>query len=346
MMNSSDPSQFLADPRNFLHSIDVDADRAIFFRTNAQLLRDASFVDGRIAIATAVQEQTQLSNILFAERKAPVTDRFLFNCSFCGSTLLARLLDVPGRSLVLKEPRCLTDIAAYKIFNSRDGRPIDRLRPTLKLARAALRRRFAPSEAVTVKVASQGNILLSILAEDAPRIRPIFMTISRISFLRAIFRGGVDRMHYAATIAWHMATDEPEGDALLKEAVRAGHDPLRKAANLAILARHFQVGIFQRAARIGGWNHKHVIDFDDVTNAPREAAIKAVAALDLHVTETDIDHNIAQLAGRYSKQPDVAFSFERQQSADRVALTQHRQVFDDALAWAETTLGPQRTVTG
>jgi hypothetical protein len=340
------PSQILDDPANFLHSVDIDGDRAFFFRTNAQLLRDASFVDGRIDIATAATEQAPLSAIISAGPATPATDRFLFNCSFCGSTLLARLLDVPGRSLVLKEPRCLTDIAAYKSLNTRDGRPIDRLRPALNMARGALRRRFTRGEAVTVKVASQGNILLSTLADDAPRIRPVFITISRISFLRAIFRGGVDRMHYAARIAWHMATDEPDGDSLLMEAVRAERDPRRKAANLALLARYFQIGKFQRAAKIGGWNDNQVIDFDQITNAPREAAIKAVAALELQITEADIDRNVAQLTGRYSKHPGVAFSPEAQRAADGAMQAENRQLFDDALAWADATLGAQRVVTG
>lgn len=342
----SDPSQILDDPANFLHSLDADGDRAFFFRTNAQLLRDASFVDGRVPIATDETEQAQLSAIIAADRKSQSVDRFLFNCSFCGSTQLARLLDVPGRSLVLKEPRCLTDVAAYKSLNMRDGRPTDRLRPLLKLARSALGRRFTAHERVTVKVASQGNILLETLVQDAPRIRPIFMTISRIGFLRAIFRGGAERMHYAGHIAWHLATDEPDGDAKLEEAIRAGGGPLGKAANIAILAHFFQVEKFRRAARIGRWNDDHVIDFDQFLKEPREAAVKAAAALDLAVTENDIDRNVERLSGRYSKQLEVQFSKERQDLTDRVALAEHRLVFDEAMAWAESTLGPQRDVAG
>ncbi len=334
----------LSDPRNFLHSIDVDGNQAIFFRTDAKILREASFVDGRLPIATEAASPAPLSEMIAQNSHDVARERYLFNCSFCGSTLLARLLDVPGRSLVLKEPRVLTDIAAWKIFNRRDGLSIDQLRPTLALARTALRRRFSPREKVTVKVASQGNVLLSTLAEDSAQVRPVFITISRASFLRAIFRGGTERMHYAATIAWHMATDEADGDRLLKEAVSAGADPLRKAANLAILARYFQVGAFRRAAAIGGWNDNHVIDFDQINREPRAATAKAVAALDLSINDNDIDRNVARLSGRYAKQPDLAFSAERQQSADRAALADHRQVFDDALAWANITLGPQLCV--
>lgn len=345
MIDQADAPLLLADPANFLHSMDINGDRAIFFRTNAQLLRDAAFVDGQIPIATTKTEDASLSDVIKANSPVPATDRFLFMCSFCGSTYLSRMLNVPGRSLVLKEPRVLTDIAAWKIFSRREGRSIDPLVPSLRLARAALRRRFAPEEKVTVKLTSQANILLETLARDSHRIRPVFITISRLNFLRAIFRGGAERMHYATWIAWFMATDEPDGDALLKEAVRAGSDPLRKAANLAVLARHFQVRAFRRAAQIGGWTDKHVIDFDLITSAPHEAAAKAVAALNLDITEAQIERNLAEMSGQHAKQLERKFSIERQQSADRTSLAGHRQVFDDALSWAETTLGPQLNVT-
>ena len=342
--NEVDPARVLADPANFLHSIDVDGDRAFFLRTDSQLLRDASFLDGRIPIATSEPAPTPLSHVIAETKPAAATDRFMFNCSFCGSTLLARLLDVPGRSLVLKEPRCLTDIAAWKSLNMREGKSLDRLRPALEFARVALRRRFAPKEAVTVKVANQGNVLLDTLAEDAEHIRPMFITISRINFLRAIFRGGVERMHHAASIAWHMAIDEPDGDALLREAVAAGADPLRKAANLAVLARFLQVGAFQRAARAGGWEDDRVIDYDMIATQPYEAAVKAARALDLDIDGKAIEHNVERLEGRYAKQPEEPFSNYRQQLADRRVQSEHRQVFEDALNWAEFALGPQRTV--
>ena len=335
----------LDDPANFLHSIDVDGDRAFFFRTSSELLRNAPFVDGRLPIALAETEETSLSELLgVAQPPAEIPDRLMFNCSFCGSTLLARLLDVPGRSLVIKEPRCLSDIAGWKNFNIRDGLPIDRLPQVLTLARAALRRPFAPGEQISVKVASQGNVLLEELAADAAHVRPIFITIGRLDFLRAIFRGGIERMQYAATLAWHMATGVPDGDALLREAAAAGRNPLGKAANLAILARYFQVGWFQRAARAGGWDDSHVIDYQIITQSPGEATAKAARALGIDIDDNQIERNVQRHANRDAKRPGQAFSNDQRDRDDRLAHAEHRQVYDEALAWAESTLGPQRAV--
>jgi hypothetical protein len=342
--NNLDLARILDDPTNFLHSIDVEGDVAFFLRTDPQLLRDASFIDGRVSIATMAPAPIPLSELIAAAEPSVATDRFLFNCSFCGSTLLARLLDVPGKSLVLKEPRCLTDIAGWKTTNSRDGRASDRLRPLLDLARAALRRPFTPGEAITVKVASQGNALLDTLAEDVAHVRPIFLTISRVGFLRAVFRGGVKRMHYATKIAWLMAADVPNGDFLLREAVSAGVEPLRKAANLAILAHDFQIILFQRAVQVAGWNDDHVIDYDEIARSPHEAAVKAAGALDLGLSDNDIARNVARLANRNSKRPIEPFSNDEQRLADHRLHSEHSQVFEDALAWAETALGPQRAV--
>src|SRR3982750_2358731 len=89
-----DPQRIFGDPANFLHSIDIDGDRAFFLRTDPDMLREASFVDGRTPITTPAPQTVQLSRMLDRPSEpSAAADRFLFNCSFCGSTFLARLLD-------------------------------------------------------------------------------------------------------------------------------------------------------------------------------------------------------------------------------------------------------------
>ena len=148
-------------------------------------------------------------------------------------------------------------------------------------------------------------------------------------------------MHYAAKIAWHMATEEPNGDAMLLEATKMGGDPLRKAANLAVLASSFQVNKFERATKVGHWGKNHVIDYETIAKRPREAAAKAARALDIPICDEDIERNVARLANVSAKQPNEAYSSDRQQAVDNQVYAEHRQVFDDALKWADRTLGPQ-----
>ena len=170
------------------------------------------------------------------------------------------------------------------------------------------------------------------------------MTISRLRFLLAVFRGGPERMHHSAKIAWHLAPEDENGEALLREAVAAGSDPLRKAANLTLLARYLQTGTFQRAARRGSWDGSNVIDLDDIIASPLNAATKAADALGLDLDPADLENNVRSLSKRHAKETGRFYLAHRYDAADRALLTEHRQVFDDALAWAERTLGPQRSV--
>lgn len=342
---SLNPGHILDDPANFLHSIDVDHDRAMFLKTDPQMLRDSSFIDGRTPIGHGPPQPVALHDIFDVSDPAPTQNRFIFSVAFCGSTLLSRLLDVPGRSLVLKEPLCLADLATWKIERLRAGQSIDALKSPLKLATAALRRRFTPSEKVTVKPGSWSNVLIDDIVENTADVRPIFMTISRLRFLLAVFRGGAERMHHSAKIAWHLAPDADNGEHLLREAVAAGADPLRKAANLTLLARFLQVGAFQRAARSGGWYDKHVIDLDDLVASPLDATTKAADALGLDMNSIDLENNVRSLSKRHAKETGRFYLAHRYDADDRALLIEHRQVFDDALAWAERTLGPQLSVT-
>lgn len=91
-----DPRHILDDPANFLHSIDIDNDTAVFVRTDPQLLRDLSFIDGRTSITVDRPVPLTLQALAQRVEPDPEPDRFLFNVSFCGSTLLSRLLDVRG----------------------------------------------------------------------------------------------------------------------------------------------------------------------------------------------------------------------------------------------------------
>src|SRR5688572_14096586 len=231
-ISGSQPGRLMAEPANFLHGIDLQADHAVFFETSRRLLSEAAFVDGRSDIAVGPPEFARLSELMRTSTREPAPERFIFHLSFCGSTLLSRLIDAPGQSLVLKEPNCLVDLATWKSLKRRAGGTTERLGPALGLARHALRRPFELGEAVTVKPSSWANILIDDLVADAAGILPLFVTIDRASFLRAVFRGGTDRLTFTAQLAWHMASGMTGADELLAAAAATGSDPLAKAANL------------------------------------------------------------------------------------------------------------------
>ena len=334
----------MAEPVNFLHGVDLEADHAVFFETNRRLLSEAAFVDGRSDIAVGPPEFARLSELMRTSSREPAPERFIFHLSFCGSTLLSRLIDVPGQSLVLKEPNCLVDLATWKSLKRRAGGTTERLGPGLQLARHALRRPFEFGEAVTVKPSSWANNLIDELAANAAAILPLFVTIDRPGFLRAVLRGGTDRLTFTAQLAWHMASGLAEGDDLLAAAAAAGRDPLAKAANLALLAHHLQLAAFGRGLRCGSWGADHIIDFRTITESPLDAARKACRALRLAVEPEDLERNVERHAGRHSKQPLIGYSAARRSADDAAVIAHHSETIASALSWAGEALGVEQAI--
>jgi len=332
-----------ADPSFFLHSLDVQADRAIFFPTTRGLLSEAAFVDGRSQIATGAPVPARLSELLTRDQGvAPSPDRFIFHLSFCGSTLLARLLDRAGVSLVLKEPNCLVDLATWKTLMIRAGKLDRRFGGALQFSRSILRRRWSEDETITIKPSSWVNNLLDELTADPGRILPLFVTMERSAFVRAVFRGGTDRLAFIAQLAWHLASDVPDGDRLLQEAVDAAGDPLGRAANLAVLVHHLQLSLFDKALKRGAWHSDHVIDFDEVTTAPYDAAVRASHVLRLGLSPQQIEFAVERCARNHSKAPDIGFTLARRRSEDEAVDAHHQATMTAAVAWGDQVLGPQR----
>ena len=339
---ASRPSRLVTHAANLLHSVDVDADCALFIPTSRKQLGDVSFIDGRSNIAVGPPQVARITELMRCSPREPTPARFIFHLSFCGSTLLSRLIDVEGQSLVLKEPNCLVDLANWKSQNLRAGRPVGHIRPLLSLSSDLLRRPFALGEAVTVKPSSWVNNLLEDLVSLDEVMLPIFVTIGRGAFLQAVFRGGTERLKFTARLAAHMASGNANADRLLQAAVDGAGDPLGRAANLAMVAHHLQMLAFERVIDRGGWGSDRIIDFEAIIESPLDTAWKACRALRLSVEPADLAYSVRQKVGKHSKQPGIGYSAAHLTADDRAVLDHHGKTLDAALAWAERVLGTNR----
>jgi len=325
----------LADATNFLHSIDLELDRAIFFPTRRNILSSAAFVDGRSPLAIGPLEATRITELLRAVHPDPSPARYIFHASFCGSTFLSRLIDIPNYSLALKEPNCLIDLANWKTAKVIAGRSIKRLEPALQLAHGVLRRPFGLGELVTVKPSSWCNNLLDEFTERPETMLPIFVTIGRAAFLRAVFRGGTDRLAFTAQLAAHLAASFPDGSRLLQMALEDSKIPLGRAANIAVVAHHIQLAMFERALGRGDWSNDHLIDFDEISTSPLKAAKHASRVLRLSLDPGDLEASVRRNSGWHAKAQEFRFSANQIESDDQHVLQCHGAIIEGALAWGE-----------
>jgi hypothetical protein len=255
--------------------------------------------------------------------------------AFCGSTLLSRLLDVEGHALVLREPNCLADLANQRAALDRAERSDPALVPTLHAIRALLRRRWREDEAIVVKSSNWVNNLAPLLCEDAQSLRPLFLTMDREAFVRAVFRGGSDRIAFTARAAVHLTSEGQTNAALVAMALARDTDQLGKLAGLAAVAHEVQMRLFREAAAKGGWDAAHWLTLDELVADPRQAARKAASVLSIALPNDALEANCARWLGRHAKQPDLAYSAEAQGAFDRDAEAEHGACIHDVLRWAD-----------
>lgn len=327
-------AELLADPHYFPHAIDLVGRSVSFVPTDAQRLARPSFIDGRTDFAAGSAINVTIDAVL-AEAPPPSRepDRMIFHVSFCGSTLLARMLEMPGSAFALKEPNALVDIANAVKAGVADARP------ALDWLRGSLRRRWRPAEPVVVKPSNWVNNLLPALTTDPETIRPLFVTMERRPFLIAVLRGGRDRLAYTMRAASHLARSQEE-QAWLQRAVADVDDPLARAARMTLASLHIQMTGFAAALAHGRWGAEHVMDAAAVTGRPVEAALAANRVLDLGIDPDRLATHAAAASGENSKNPGRAFTPADRAGEDEAMEAHHGALIDGAMIWAEAVLGP------
>jgi hypothetical protein len=184
-------SRLAADPAAYLHSLDLDGQRALLLAVDRGFYRDATFLDERVFNSRWPGVWVPLGlawQALEAAPRAPLG--FIFHLGRSGSTLLSRLLDeVPG-VLGLREPLALRPLA------------LDSSAPpqALRLVHAALARRFPGDRAVLVKATSICNAIAPALLAQHADDRAVALTVGlRAQLANALDKApGDDQLAFAA----------------------------------------------------------------------------------------------------------------------------------------------------
>ena len=327
-------ADLVASPAWLLHEMDIGADRVAFLPVARGLVERANFLDGREEIAVGEPVAVPVAEALGLTPPAPHgPDRFIFHVSFCGSTLLTRMLARPGKVLALREPHGLVGLADWK--TQQDQRADPRVPRLADFARASLRPAWRQGERVIVKPSNWCNNLLPELCVAG--MRPLFIGIGPRAFLRAVFRGNRERIAFTLLAARHFAA-RPADMALLAAALRDLSHSLDRAAAMALIALHLQLRGFRAAMAAGGWGSEHMTSYERIVAAPFEAARAASRALDLGLDANELAEGVARSIGRDAKLAGCGFSAENQESVDDAIEHAHGRHFDAAMAWAAATV--------
>jgi hypothetical protein len=322
--------------RLLLHRLSLAEAEAELVPVRAEALRAASFIDGRSDFSCGPPQTLALASFLRDEAAPAPPSRMIFHTGFCGSTLLARLLDWPAVALVLREPNCLADLANQRAAADRNAQRLEAFDAALASALRHLARPWADGETIVVKPSNWVNNLLPSLVPAGP-LHPLFLVPSRRDFLTAVLRGGPDRVAFTARAAVHLSSASDEAARLLAAALGADQDQRTSLARIAVTTHEIQRRQFAAAIDRGGWGDDHRLDQAELTADPEAALRKAAAALDLDLPPRAIRANVAAWAGRHAKAPANAYSRASEQEVGAAIEAEHGATIERALEWAQAT---------
>jgi hypothetical protein len=225
------PPPALDSPDLYPVSLDLERGTTTLRRMTREAYREASFLDDRTPSPTSDRDRVVSLHAVAAQKLELRPIRWVLHTAFVGSTLLSRCLDVPGRTIVYREPAFLTEIADHDAF---DLMTPER-RVELVRSFAALMSRTYQGEVPIVKAHDRVNALAPDLLSLHPESRALVIYADLETFLLATLKSPTRRRFIRRT--WNaVKRSDLSGPFAVKAAHAADHE-LAAALWLMITSR-------------------------------------------------------------------------------------------------------------
>ena len=264
-------------PDHYLHSFENES--ALFIAMDRAAYHRSIFLDRRISPASAEVLRVPVTALAGGDR-SPAPTSWIFHVAHCGSTLLARGLDDPGASLVLREPLALRQTALAP----------DPAR--LGLVLAMLGKRYRNDAPTLVKANVPVNFILPQVTAADPTALTILLYLPLRDYLTAILRSDIHRTwlgNVTRSLAAHL------GDL-------SGLSDAERGAALWLA----QMRLFTRA--LDAMPNARALDGEALFADPLAVLKAAAAHLAIPIAPETIAARVAgPLFSTYSKNPALAF---------------------------------------
>ena len=314
------------DPAWLPHRYDPEHDAIHFLHIPRAVHRHATFLtDDYLPTGRAPTPVLRREAIASAPSPAPL--HFVFHSAFCCSTLVARALDIEGRSMGLKEPTIFNDIVGWR---RRGGTGPD-MANVLDDALTLLARPFAPGEAIVIKPSTVVQGIAAALLTLRPDAHALVLHAPLRTFLSSIAKKGLDGRLWVRTMLLGLLDDNlvPFG---FSARDLLGQSDLQVAA-IGWLAQH---KLF--ADMVDRFGSERIRSLDSATLTARPGAM--MAALNDHFALRLDDAELAAAIdgpafSRHSK-TGASFDTRDREEEHRAASSLHADEIEKVAIWAET----------
>lgn len=295
------PQLILRNPERFLHSFE-ERD-AVFFEMDREAYFRSIFTDKRISPKSLAPQRLPIPDLIAAtEAVEPAPVNYIFHIAHCGSTLLARALDLKDSNLVVREPFALRQLGVM----AANGGGLD-LEKRTRLVRVMLGRRYNSAGPVIVKANVPVNFMIPALMQPQADEPAIFLHYGLEDYLLAILRSQMHR-------GWvqHVSDELRPGIEKLTGARGASEGVPELAARLWLTQ------MLQFDAALAAYPNAKSLGAEDLFEQPKKVIAASFAHFRQPQSEAIIEAIVASdLFSRYSKDP--RHQFDNAQRVERRA---------------------------
>lgn len=314
-------SDLFATPDHFLfafegeHSLFLEMDRAAYQRS--------IFLDRRIVPLSERMLQVPTAQLTAYRDQAAPTPRigWIFHVAHCGSTMLARALDVAASDLVLREPMVTRQLGVEAATGFPGRTPDGSWLARLRLAITMLGRRYGAGPVIVKANVPVNFIVPQLLAMD-PAAPALFLYFPLDQYLMAILRTP-NHVKWVESITAEL---RPALEAELGSL--GGLDAPRLAAALWLA----QMRIYARALDL--CPQARSLHAEGLFDTPRPVLEAAFRYFGLPSGAVDIDALVkGPLFSTYSKNPQVAFDNDKRRERQENLKREMARELEAARRW-------------
>lgn len=294
------------------------------------------FLDHRIVTAgekTVAMAEDDFIREVGALHRAQRGPHFIFHVAFCGSTLLCRCLDRPGRCLPYKEPLILHQLSFLARRQTTEHRHLGRGQSLLAASLRLLGRTFGESEVAVVKPSDSCANLARDMLRRANGAAGLFLYRQLRPFLLSVLKTN-DRRAYVRGMAERARSDLARLDLY----PRIDFETLTDG-RLAALVWSSLVFTFSDVLRDAEISARS-LDSDVLFNYPRKTIAAAARLFELNLSEDEITAILEEgILSKDAKSPDHAFDRKRHKVNTEDARRRLATEVSDAVAWLSEVMG-------
>jgi len=259
---------------------------------------------------------------------------FVFHIAHCGSTLLARALDIADRTLVYREPFTLRQLAVDASWK-RGGPKNEKIwQRQLRLTTGLLGRTYSPVQNVIVKTNVPVNFIIPQLMGLADGNRGLLLYAGLERYLLSVLKSPAHQkwvMNVLSHVAEGVRETDPLGDVLME-----GITPPQAAASLWLAQ------MYRFANALADDSRLRSLDCEDLFLRPAETVTAAFKHFGTRVSGDEVASIVSsELFSHHAKNPVRTFDAKTRESELDHLRQQLSGELKAGLAWADKILTRQ-----